>query len=105
MSTHKSVTPSPTNQSNRAHGAKHVAVYLRSLLDYHLPSHRETLFLHDKGPLHQILLLPLPAQELGLASSLPQSLFSTYISALTFGMECHIRELILPVKYLLFEYL
>ena len=36
MSTHKLLTPWPTNQSKRARGSKHVAVYIRSLMGYHI---------------------------------------------------------------------
>ena len=56
MSTHKLVTPSITSRSNRAHGAKHAAVYLINLLYYRLLSHWDTLFLYYKGPLYRILL-------------------------------------------------
>ena len=50
-------------------------------------------------------MLHVTAREDNLAYSLPHSLFYSYISALMFGAECCIRELILPVKFLLFEYL
>ena len=56
MSTHKLVTPDLTNKSKRAHGAKHIVVYLITLMDYHLLSHWGNLFLHGKVPLHKILL-------------------------------------------------
>ena len=56
MLIHKLVTPSTTNQSNIAHEAKHVAMYLLSLLCCHVLSHRKTLFLHGKGTFYQILL-------------------------------------------------
>ena len=59
MLTHKLVTPSTTNQYNIAHWSKHVAVYLRSLLYFHVPYHQETLFLHRNGPLYQIILFRL----------------------------------------------
>ena len=56
MSTHKFLTISPTNRSNRSCGSKNVAFYLRSLLYYRLLSQGETLYLHYKDPLHKILL-------------------------------------------------
>ena len=56
MSIHKSVTPSTTNQYNRVHGDKNLAVYLLRLLYHHIPLDRKSLFLHGKGPLYQIFL-------------------------------------------------
>ena len=104
MSTHKLVTPSPIDQSNRAHWPNDVAVYHRIILDYHLPSQQETLFMHVKVPLHQnTYLLPLAAQEENLASFVSHSIFSSLIFALTFSADFCICELLSPVKYLLFE--
>ena len=56
MLTHILVTPSPSNRYKRSYGSKHVAVYLISLPDYRIMYHRETLFIHGKGPLNQIFL-------------------------------------------------
>ena len=63
MSTHNLLTPYLTNQPKRARGAKHVSMHLRRLLDYHLLSHWETLFLHLKDPLYQILICRLSQQR------------------------------------------
>ena len=40
--------------ADRYHGAIHCAVYFLGLLYKYVPTHRETLFLHDKGPVQQI---------------------------------------------------
>ena len=106
MLTLKSVTLSPTNKSNRVYGAKHVVVYLRSFLDCFLPSHRENLFLHDKGPLYQILLCCL-SQHRNQAWPLLCHIISFLFSFPRQGLDINaiFAKLLSPVKSLLFEYL
>ena len=56
MSIHKLVTPYMNYLSNRVRGSINQAVYLLRILYNHVPYQHETLFLHGKGPLNQIIL-------------------------------------------------
>ena len=56
MKINKLVAPSTTHQSNKVRKAIHQAMHILSLLYNHSFSQRETMFLHCKGKLHQILI-------------------------------------------------